>query len=98
MKIPTWYINEGRFTHLGGLVTLIFGLSFAFLSVAFIPFVWLRYVGLVIGLTIAAIAGYEGKAHGLGLPPPFTRDPLGWRKAKGSYKKEADTEDKLDKP
>ncbi len=98
MKIPTWYINEGRFTHLGGLLTLVTGLGLAFISVAFMPYVWLRYTGLVTGLTIAAIAGYEGKAHGIGLPAPFTRDPLGWRKAKASYKKEADVEEKPDKP
>lgn len=28
---------------------------------------------------------------------PFTNDPIGWRKAKASYKKEADAEGKTDK-
>ena len=95
MKIPNWYIRDGRFTTFGGGLTLVFGIGFALLSVAFMPFVWLRYTGLVIGLTIAAIAGYEGKAHGLGLPAPFTRDPLGWRKVKAENKAKEDAENKV---
>jgi hypothetical protein len=49
--------------------------------------------GAPIGLGCIAIAGYSGQAYALGLPPPFTNDPLGWRKAKATYEKQSVAED-----
>ena len=49
-----------------------------------IPF-WLTYTLFCIGLVLGAYIGYEGQAKQAGYPPPFKKDPLGWRKAKESY-------------
>ena len=40
---------------------------------------------LFVSCTLIAIFGVAGRAEALGLKP-FTNDPLGWRKAKESYK------------
>ena len=47
-------------------------------------------------ISIAVILGYGGAWGGLSLQwgaPPFTNDPLGWRKAKESYKADASSND-----
>ena len=47
----------------------------------------LMCIGVILGYT----AAYGGLARKMGIPPPFTNDPLGWRKAKDTYKSEDDT-------
>ena len=49
-------------------------------------------IGLVSGTVLIGLAGYEARARALELQPPFTNDPLGWRKAKESYKTQEDPE------
>jgi hypothetical protein len=61
----------------------------SYLSLEFLPYRWMRLVGLSVGLGIAAIGGFSGRAKALGLPPTFTNDPLGWRASKKSYDKES---------
>lgn len=58
---------------------------------------WLMLTLCLAGVVIGAINGYEGKAKQFGYAAPFTNDPLGWRKAKESYKTPKDLEDKKDK-
>lgn len=48
------------------------------------------YFFATIGLLIATVAGLDSKAKVLGIKP-FTRDPLGWRQAKATYKSETDS-------
>lgn len=43
---------------------------------------------ILVGIFLGAVVGYEGKAKQFGFEAPFTNDPLGWRKAKESYKAE----------
>ena len=54
---------------------------------------WLMLTLCLAGVVIGAINGYEGKAKQFGFSAPFTNDPLGWRKAKESYKTTEDAED-----
>ncbi len=48
---------------------------------------------LFFGIFLGAIVGYEGKAKQFGFQAPFTNDPLGWRKAKKTYKTDAASDD-----
>lgn len=67
--------------------------TLAYLSVEFIHWKWGKLIGLSFGWALAAVGGFSGRSHALGLPPPFTNGPLGWRKAKQSYKTEAGAEE-----
>lgn len=85
------FLKDGYLTFLGSACLVLGGIGFIFLSLEYLPYVWLRIAGAVAGLTVAAVGGYSVSAKGLGIPPPFTNDPLGWRKAKDTYKSEDDT-------
>ena len=78
-------VRGGRFTYLGTAVS--FGLGVAVLAGTLVyalhPLVFL--LGLCVSLGLIAVAAYEARATALGLPPPFTHDPFGWRAAKKSY-------------
>ena len=82
------FLRDGYLTFFGAICVVFLGLGLIYLSLEFLPYRWLKIVGASIGLAIAAIGGFNGRAHAVGLPPPFTNDPLGWRKAKESYKSE----------
>lgn len=87
-------LDAGRLTRIGVFSCVIFGFLLVYLSVEFIPWKWGKLIGLCVGITIAATGGFSGRANALEVPPPFTNDPLGWRKAKESYKSDpAQTDD-----
>jgi hypothetical protein len=79
-------VQDGRLTWIAeiflGAVVLFGLLGIPFFNVPF----WLAIPIGVAALLAAAILMFEGRATALGLKP-FTNDPLGWRKAKESYKK-----------
>jgi hypothetical protein len=52
--------------------------------------------GLILSMVLGGFASIALKSSTLDLRA-FTADPIGWRKAKASYKKEADAEGKTDK-
>ena len=91
--IPFFFMN-GELTGLGVFTAVTLGILSTYLSVEFLPFKGLKILGLCIGVVFIGIGGYSARAKALGLPPPFTSDPLGWRKAKESYKPPKDSEDK----
>ncbi len=76
-------------TGLGVLLAVVVGAGLAYLSLSFLPTKFWKLLGLSIGLGIMGIGAYSARASALGLPPPFTNDPLGWRKAKKSYQDES---------
>lgn len=82
------FLKDGYLTFFGSACLVFGGIGFIYLSVEYFPLVWMRIAGAVVGLTVAAVGGYSVKGKGLGIPPPFTNDPLGWRKAKETYKNE----------
>ncbi len=78
-------ISEGKLTVLGVFSLGILGALLVYLSLQFIPWRVGKILGLSLGFVVAAIGGFSGQASALELPPPFTKDPLGWRRAKKSY-------------
>ena len=80
------FLTGGKLTLFGVISCVFVGFSLVYLSLEFIPSKWGTLLGLCLGLAIAAIGGLSGRASALDLPPPFTNDPLGWRKARKSYK------------
>ncbi len=55
------------------------------------------WVGLLLAVGLGYLSAWGGLAAKWGLKP-FTRDPLGWRKAKESYKEKYESDAKADKP
>lgn len=84
-----YFVKGGRLTGLGVLLAVVVGAGLAYLSLSFLPTKFWKLLGLSIGLGIMGIGAYSARASALGLPPPFTNDPLGWRKAKKSYQDES---------
>ena len=86
MKLePKFFIRDGNLTIAGAFLLVAFGFWLSYMSLEYLPFTLLKVIGLSIGLAVAAIGGFSGRAKSLELKP-FTNDPLGWRKAKESYK------------
>jgi hypothetical protein len=86
--IASYFFKQGQVTAWGVIFFLTAGIAVAVISVEFLPFVWMRYLGISIGLALMAIGGFGARAGALGFKP-FTNDPLGWRAAKKSYQDDA---------
>jgi len=80
-----YFLRDGRLTGLGVFFTVAIGAGLAYLSLSFLPSKFWKVLGLSFGLGVMGIGAYSARATALGLSPPFTNDPLGWRKAKKSY-------------
>ena len=80
------FLKNGWFTPLGSFSCFFFGLVIVALVLWLEPQRIISVIGLVSGSVLIGLAGYEARARALKLQPPFTSDPLGWRKAKESYK------------
>jgi hypothetical protein len=83
--VTNYLFRGGRLTGLGVLVAVVAGAGFAYVSLIFLPTKFWKLLGLSIGLGIMGVGAYSARASALGLPPPFTNDPQGWRNAKKSY-------------
>ncbi len=83
------FVTDGRLTGWGILCLLILGFFVSYVSLVILPSKLLKVIGLSIGLAMMGVGGYSARAAALELPPPFTNDPLGWRKAKETYKADA---------
>jgi peptidoglycan/LPS O-acetylase OafA/YrhL len=57
---------------------------------------WFWSVALLGGL-LGYVGAYGGLARNFGFEAPFTSDPLGWRKAKESYKSSEDADESVKK-
>ena len=86
------FICDGNLTFLGAVCVVLAGFGLVYVSLEYFGSLTLKVVGLSLGLGIASIGGFSGRAKALDLKP-FTNDPLGWRKAKESYKTQEDQED-----
>jgi hypothetical protein len=76
------FVLDRRLTFLGVVGFVSAGFLMSYHSLEYLPYRWMRLAGLWVGLGIAAIGGFSGRAKALVLPPPFKNDPLGWRTAK----------------
>lgn len=85
-------VQDGRLTWITEILlgsVALFGLfGIPFFNIPF----WLAIPIAVAAFLAGAVLMFEGRATALGLKP-FTNDPLGWRKAKQSYKSEPATEE-----
>lgn len=87
-----FFILDGKLTLLGVFLLVIVGFLIVYLSVEYVPWKWGKLIGLSVGLALAGLGGFSGRASALDLSPPFTNDPLGWRKAKKSYETQEDAD------
>jgi hypothetical protein len=85
-------LADGKLTGVGAVLLFLLGISMMLGAVVYLPTVGMRWLGTSVGLGCMAVAGLSGRAKALGLPPPFTNDPLGWRKAKATYQPQAISE------
>jgi hypothetical protein len=85
-------LADGKLTGVGAVLLFLLGISIMLGAVVYLPTVGMRWLGTSVGLGCMAVAGLSGRAKALGLPPPFTNDPLGWRKAKATYQQQAMSE------
>jgi multisubunit Na+/H+ antiporter MnhC subunit len=85
------FLKDGRLTGWGIGCLLIIGIFLSYVSLMCLPSKLLKVIGLSIGLAIMGIGGYSARAAAVDLPPPFTNDPLGWRKAKQTYKSDEES-------
>ncbi len=85
------FVREGKLTWLselllGGIVVIgLIGIPILNMPL------WLAIPIGGLSLIAGVVLMFEGRASALGLKP-FTNDPLGWRKAKETYKTDADSD------
>ncbi len=91
-KISQAIVKQGKLTLLANFFLTLFGFGIIYVSLVASPNIFILTLGLSVGFVCVSLAAYANKAESLDLPAPFTNDPLGWRKAKESYK--AETQDK----
>ena len=84
MKI-TWAFRDGQLTNRGTLLLGIVGVGLIAYTLLFAQIFWLGLLSFFIGCGLLGFAGLSNSATSVGLKP-FTKDPLGWRSAKKSYK------------
>ena len=85
-------VQDGRLTWIAEIILgFVVLLGLFGIPIFNIPF-WLAIPVGVVALIAGAVLMFEGRATALGLKP-FTNDPLGWRKAKESYKADATSND-----
>ena len=87
-------LKNGRLTGFGTLCCI--ALAIALISYTlFVAESRLLGIGsIILALALLGCASLSNSATSIGLPPPFTSDPLGWRKAKQSYKADKSGDDK----
>jgi hypothetical protein len=81
-------------------ISLLIGLLGGLLVLIPLYCEWHAFIVLpcfVLGMVLMGFSAYATQSATLDLRA-FTNDPLGWRKAKASYKKEVEAEEKVDKP
>lgn len=78
-------LEDGNFTGFASTVLALLGTAFILAAVVYAVNKWQFVAGVFIGATMVAIASASLKARVLRIKP-FTRDPLGWRAAKETYK------------
>jgi|LakMenE18May11ns_1017448.scaffolds.fasta_scaffold9393560_2 hypothetical protein len=96
-KIKKLMTKQGKLTFWAKFFLTLSGLGIIYLSLAMSPNIFVLTLGLCIGFVLVSLVTYSNKSESLDLPAPFTNDPLGWRKAKQSYKEEAAPEEDSEK-
>jgi hypothetical protein len=80
-----FFITDGKMTDLASVLVLAITFGGILGVLYFQPPFWWGVVVISISLLIGATGAAAGMAESVGTKP-FTNDPLGWRKAKKTYK------------
>lgn len=96
-KIKNHMIKQGKLSFWAKILLTLSGFGIIYLSLEMSPNIFVLTLGLCIGFVLVSLVTYSNKAESLDLPAPFTNDPLGWRKAKQSYKEETAPEEDSEK-
>ncbi len=80
-----FFVKGGQTTSIGGLVVMALALAANVLIIGMGLNNILGWAVLIASWIAILVFGVAAKAEALGFKP-FTNDPLGWRKAKESYK------------
>ena len=80
-----FFVKGGQTTSIGGLVVMALALAANVLIIGMGLNNILGWAVLIASWIAILVFGVAAKAEALG-SKPFTNDPLGWRKAKESYK------------
>jgi membrane-associated HD superfamily phosphohydrolase len=79
------FIREGKPTALAVWLTTLLAIIAVVLVVFFRLNNWFGWTVIMVATIAVFVSGTAAHAAALGIKP-FTNDPLGWRKAKASYK------------
>ena len=82
-----FFIHDGKMTDFSSFLVIVVSFGGILGVLYFQPPFWIGVVVIVGALIIGSIGIGAGAAESIGFKP-FTNDPLGWRKAKQSYKAE----------
>ena len=82
-----FFFKDGKATWYGRLIGMVGSILVMYAVIHFRLNNVFGWVLLVAAWIFLAVFGLSGRAEAIGLKP-FTNDPLGWRKAKQSYKQE----------
>lgn len=99
MKIFEFFFLKGHITERGSDALSIIGIAITWGCAYFFDEwegFWFWFL-ISIGVVVAYVGIYGSQAKKFGFQAPFTSDPLGWRKAKQSYKEEAAPEEDSEK-
>ncbi|WP_346308911.1 hypothetical protein [Limnohabitans sp.] len=89
-----FFFVDGKMTNLSSVLVVAITFGGILGVLYFQPPFWLGVGILAVSIIIGVIGAVSGAAESVGLKP-FTNDPLGWRKAKQSYKEETAPEQDL---
>ncbi|WP_334156712.1 hypothetical protein [Oryzomicrobium sp.] len=88
MKWKNWFVRDGNLTYSFSWLLIFSGSGLGFAGLRFADSYFFQALFVSLGLFIAAIGGYSGKARVLGLKP-FDTAP--WRRVRKTYEDSPDT-------
>ena len=89
------FTHKGRLTGLGTLACGLIAMALIGYTLFLAESRWLGILSIVLALVVLGFASLSNAAASIGLPPPFTNDPLGWRAAKKSYDQATDEPERV---
>jgi hypothetical protein len=94
MNFFKFFFHEGHITERGSDVFAIVGIAITWGCAYFFKEwggVWF-WLLVSVGVIISYVGIFGRQSKQFGFQAPFTNDPLGWRKAKKTYKTDVDSE------
>jgi len=91
-----FFFKDGRATWYGRLIAMCGSILTMYCVIHFRFNNFFGWFLLIAAWITLGVFGLSGRSEAIGLKP-FTNDPLGWRKAKQSYKEEATPEEDSEK-